>query len=658
MTLKPPQQPPEAAGFAATLRREWVILLIVAGLAAAVRVPYLVQLAGTPFLSHPIMDALGYDRWAREIASGGWLGGRVFYQEPLYPYILALIYSVSGAGLVAACAVQTFVGVVNCVLVATLAARLLAGRAAALIAGLLLAFYGPVVFYEGMLLKTVWEIFFLLVMTHLLLSASDGRRWWTWLLAGVVMALLGLVRGNALVYVPFVLLWIVLIGLRWKRPALAAALAFFLVGAGLPLAGVMARNYAVGGDFVLTSSHVGFNFYIGNNPASDGTYKPEAGVREDPQFEGDDARAAASRAAGRELKPSEVSAWWFSKSVDFITGQPGKWLKLVGVKFLRYFNADEVLDTWSPAFFAGHAPLLRVAFLSYAVLAPLAMVGLVVLAPRGPRVRLLHLLVVASVLSVVIFYVFGRYRVPVVPLFAVAAAGGIVTFAGWVRQGGYLKPLLAIVALGGAACVVDVIELPSHSTPGEYRASEHVNLGAIYFAMNDLTSARSEYEKALARSPNCPMAYVSLAVVAEKEGRPDSALEFAHKAIKADESCADAHYLLAGLYFKAKKANNAVLELDRAVKLRPGYGEAWRDLGLLLTTLGQWDRALATLRKALEFEPESFKVWYSIGLCCSRKSDFRGARSAWLKAVNLAPTPEIKAAVRADLQKIQAEMKP
>ena len=42
-------------------------------------------------------DARVYDAWAREIAGGDLVGREVFYQAPLYPYVVGAVYTGFGA---------------------------------------------------------------------------------------------------------------------------------------------------------------------------------------------------------------------------------------------------------------------------------------------------------------------------------------------------------------------------------------------------------------------------------------------------------------------------------------------------------------------------------------------------------------------------------
>jgi tetratricopeptide (TPR) repeat protein len=64
--------------------------------ALAVRLIHIWQIRRAPFFTVLMGDAQGYDAWGKRIARGDWLGHEVFYQAPLYPYFLGLIYSLVG----------------------------------------------------------------------------------------------------------------------------------------------------------------------------------------------------------------------------------------------------------------------------------------------------------------------------------------------------------------------------------------------------------------------------------------------------------------------------------------------------------------------------------------------------------------------------------
>jgi 4-amino-4-deoxy-L-arabinose transferase-like glycosyltransferase len=129
-------------------RKDWIrpfpdsvrtLPLAAVWLAFAVRVLYLWQIADAPFFGLRLGDAEAYHEWARRIAAGDWPGSGVFYQAPLYPYCLALIYSTVGESVAIVRLFQAMLGATSCALLGA-AGIVLFGRAG-LAAGLALAIY-------------------------------------------------------------------------------------------------------------------------------------------------------------------------------------------------------------------------------------------------------------------------------------------------------------------------------------------------------------------------------------------------------------------------------------------------------------------------------------------------------------------------------------
>ena len=139
-------------------QREWFALATF-GVALLVRLIHVWQIRRSPYYATLLGDSRGYDDWARQIAAGDWLGHDVFYQAPLYPYLLGLIYSVAGHHLLVVRVVQAILGSTSCALLALAAARMFS-RPAGIAAGLMLAFYAPAIFFDGLLQKSVLDVFF------------------------------------------------------------------------------------------------------------------------------------------------------------------------------------------------------------------------------------------------------------------------------------------------------------------------------------------------------------------------------------------------------------------------------------------------------------------------------------------------------------------
>ena len=129
----------------------------------------------------------------------------------------------------------------------------------------------------------------------------EQRRWQQWLACGIVLGLFGLSRENALVLAAIVAPWMLIYFSDQPWALRAHWTALFLAGMFLVLVPVGMRNRLVGGEFKLTTSQLGANFFIGNNPAADGTYGSVRKIIGEPQLEGNDAARLAERALSRRL---------------------------------------------------------------------------------------------------------------------------------------------------------------------------------------------------------------------------------------------------------------------------------------------------------------------------------------------------------------------
>ncbi|MGH9219957.1 MAG: ArnT family glycosyltransferase, partial [Vicinamibacterales bacterium] len=308
------------------------------GVALLVRLIHVWQIRPSPFFDVLLGDANGYDQWAQQLAGGDWIGSQVFYQAPLYPYFLGVLYSVFGRDLLVVRTVQAVIGSASCVLLGMAGARLFSQRVG-LIAGLALALWAPAIFFDGLLQKSVLDMFFVCLGLYLISRIAhppegghhhdttpgnqvvSGFSRIDWIALGLAMGALALTRENALVFIGVILIW------AWFRVERKIAVAGFVAGIAIVLLPVMLRNYAIDGGLYVTTSQFGPNFYIGNNPQADGTYASIRFGRGAPEFERTDAAEVAEGSVGRSLTASEVSSYWTGRALGYITGQPLDWLR-------------------------------------------------------------------------------------------------------------------------------------------------------------------------------------------------------------------------------------------------------------------------------------------------------------------------------------------
>jgi len=181
----------------------------IAAVALIVRVAYLFQIDDLVFFHHLVGDAESYDTWAERIAAGQWWGPESFYQAPLYPYFLAIVYRLVGHDVWLVRLVQCVLGSLGCVLVAVAGTHFF-GRHSGLIAGLLLAVYPPAIFFDGLIQKASVAFFLTAGVLALIAWSMKELTVWRWVIVGLVLGLLALTWEQALALAPVVAVWLLL----------------------------------------------------------------------------------------------------------------------------------------------------------------------------------------------------------------------------------------------------------------------------------------------------------------------------------------------------------------------------------------------------------------------------------------------------------------
>ncbi|HZT75578.1 MAG TPA: tetratricopeptide repeat protein [Vicinamibacterales bacterium] len=593
--------------------------------ALTVRLVHVWQIRKAPFFDVLMGDARGYDEWARRIAGGEWIGRDVFYQAPLYPYFLGIIYRVAGHSLLAVRVCQAAIGSASCVLLGT-AARRLFSPAVGLAAGLMLALYAPAIFFDGLLQKSVLDVFFVCAALYCIARIALGRTS-DWIYLGMAIGALSLTRENALVFVLVLAVWAFLRG-RMR------ALAIFVAGVALVLAPVAIRNAAVGGGFYLTTSQFGPNFYIGNHPGADGSYESLKYGRGAPEYERQDATDLAQLAAGHPLTPGEVSSYWTERALDFVTGQPAAWLKLMGRKFVLLWNRTEMIDTEDQSTHGEWSWPLRVLgpIGTFGILVPLALVGAIVTWRDRTRLFVLYALIACYAASVLAFYVFARYRYPLVPLLILFAAAGVVG----IRDASVRSRVIGVRVLAAAVVVVIFCNWPVASA-ADMRAVTDTNLGAALQDEGRVDEAIAQYRRAIAERPDYAPAYNNLATALRKAGKRDEARAAYERALALQPDFASAHFNLANLLLDEGKTAEAAAHFERAAGEEPASADVHNNFGIALASAGKIDDAIREFRAAVTIDPGSAKAYRNLGDVLSTAGRADEAIDALQTAVKLDP---------------------
>jgi 4-amino-4-deoxy-L-arabinose transferase-like glycosyltransferase len=408
-------------------------------------------LEASPLPRALILDEKVHHEWAAQFAAGQpWSVERAtgepipYFRAPLYIWWLGTLYRVFGAdsGL-APRLVQAVLGSLACGFTFLLGRRLL-GAPAAWIAGLAMALHWALVFYDGELLITSPIVLLDVLLLLALVRAAEDRRARWWALSGLLLGLSAIARPDVLVFAPAAFLWLVWLERPLGRRALAAAAALGL-GTLAPILPVTARNWFVGHDRVLISSQGGVNFYIGNNPHSDGTTAVVPGTPVG-WWEGyDRTHADAARALGRKPLESEVSQHYFALGREFWRTQPWKALELTAWKLRCLLNRQEwannkclytVVDEFTPT--TGWLPI------GFWIVGPLGLFGLALAFRDARRLFPLWGFVVIYAAGITAFFVTARFRLPLLPALILLAAHAVV----WLLERARRRELVPLAGAG------------------------------------------------------------------------------------------------------------------------------------------------------------------------------------------------------------------
>jgi tetratricopeptide (TPR) repeat protein len=615
--------------------REILVYLLVWVVAFVMRAIYLGQVRHEPAFALLVGDAVTYDGWAVRIANGDWLGEGVFYQAPLYPYFLGVLYAVFGRDLLVVRLVQIALGSGSCVLLARAARSFFSQTTIGLWAGVLLAVYPTAIFFDCSIQKSVLDLFFVCALLAVLgkLSESSQNRWK--LVTGVILGLLALTRENALLFLPIVLTWLFI---AWRRELWRTRLRWaglVLLGLAAILLPVGCRNLLVGGEFHLTTAQFGPNFYIGNGRTATGFYESLKEGRGLALFERDDATTLAEQATGQKLTPSEVSHYWAVKAFNDIRADVYRWLRLVFKKWLLVWNISEVADSDDQYTYGDWSPLLQLLnrILHFGILCPLAVLGICLTWNRRKHVWLLYAMILGYAASVALFYVFSRYRFPLVPMLILFAVAGLTSLRDAIRESRWraLWTGAAIAVVAAAVC--------NHAmVPEAYiRAGTHSNFGNAFSMEGKIQDAIGQYEQALRLKPDDPNIPFNLATALLDAGRFEEAIEYYEQALRINPNDARAHYSLGVAWVKLGQLSEAIGHFEQALRIEPDFAEAHVILGSVLLDQDKVPEAIAHWEQALQIKPTFAEARYNLANALLRGGRFEEAIKNYEQVLRIKP---------------------
>lgn len=566
--------------------------------ALLLRLLYLATILDNPYFLHPITDEAMYDLWAQALVAGEpFLDHYPYYDSPLPAYVLALIYGLFGHSYLMVRVVQVLLGTLNVLILYRIAGRLFEATTAK-VAGILAATYLPFLYYEGLLLKESVALFLLDSAILLILGALARPTWVAFWSVGVTVGLLSLSRINALALVAACLILITISLRSWTSGRAALAL---LLGVVMAIAPVTIRNKLVSGDWIPITVSGGQVLYTANNPANQtGDLAPVPFVRPTSLFERIDFHRRAEAETGRRMTPAEVGAYWRHKSLAFSLEHPLTQVRMVGHRFLRFWNKEEMPDNHWIEIFKRFSWILRAPLPGYWLVAPFALVGLILLRRRQRELDLLYLVLVFYLLSLLPFWVSSRYRLPIVGVLILFAAAGMMESRRRALSDQARAWLPPAILLAGA-CLFCWMPMAEPDVPSLER-----NLAYAYEQDKQYENAIAIYERLRTREQN-PDNELYLANALGLAGRTDEATALLARLTEPGQP-ADVRRRaynfsgdlarLAGQWIVAEQAYRGALSLDPT-----DYG-AWNNLAVALTKQQRFDEGALALEQSITLAPE------------------------------------------------------
>lgn len=284
----------------------------------------------------PLSDSVAYDILARNVAAGIGYAFEAGHPTAYWPVgtsaVYALLYRLFGVGYAPIVVLNVLLGGLTVLLVMTLTERWY-GRRAGLWAGLCLALWpGQVMFSTVLASELLFNVGWLAG-----LYLAGRQDWPTALRAPAVactLAATSLIRPLALP-LPAVFAWLSLANAGWKRPQLgrrvlatgAEAVVTVLLML-LFLSPWIERNRRSFGAPVLVSTNGGANLWMGNNPASNGSY-----MELPPEVE-----HMNEVARDRLLK---------QEAVAYIKASPLSFVKRTAIKAVQTFDRESIGVAWN-----------------------------------------------------------------------------------------------------------------------------------------------------------------------------------------------------------------------------------------------------------------------------------------------------------------------
>jgi tetratricopeptide (TPR) repeat protein len=578
-------------------RQELKYLIYIVSLGFILRLVFILETQASPFIQNLFSDSKIYNDWAIDIfKKGKWFGSDVFFMSPFYPYFLAVIYKIFGETTMLVRIIQIVISSLNIVVI-YLISRDLFNKQVGFVSAFIAAFYSLFIFYSGLILSETVQTFFISVLIYLLIKISKGSKEIDWLFVGLLIGISMVIRANISIFLLSLICWFILKLIKEKNSKyyIRKSLLYLIVGSIIPIMPITINNYLAKKDFVFLTSNGGINFYLGNNPNSQGVFITPTEFDFNEDMSG---QKYAEKILNKKILPSEASSYWYERGLDNIINDPGNYVVLFIKKIFLFFGAEEnpQSSVFDYNFYAANysnvlkLPLFNFSFISY-----LAILGVILSWKEKGKMILIYLFLLSLTFATIIFFVNGRYRLALTPLLIVFASSALYKIYIYIKENDIIKILIPLLSVGVFIFTYTfIIPKPTFSNYDAYQY-----LGNIDYDKKDFDNAVINYNKSLALQDSY-LTYFKLgnAYSAKKDFR--SALTAFQKTINRNPNYAPGYFNIGLLHSETKNYQMAVKAFLKAIELNPDFVETYRNLAIVYYILENYQESLKYFEKYLQ----------------------------------------------------------
>lgn len=649
------------------------VLFLILLIAIILRVWYIYEVYKyAPDYSALQQDPEVQDYFARAIVTGDWsvpegvtdpeMRTTPFFRPPGHGYFLSFLYRFISDSYLTPRIINAIAGILT-VLLSFYLGRAIFNEVVGLIFSFLVATYSVFIYWEGEVNDPALFVFLVVFIFYILYRWSIHKKWYWCIPLGLSIGAYASMRPNILSFGPFIALWMAWITFKERKyfsfiPSWIVLFIFTFV----PIIPITLRNYIASGEWVLISTYFGENLFIGNNPEADGTTPWNQYLQKLEGTGNWTARDYVNVVKGlgkelgiKDLKHADASKIFTQKAIEYIKTHPKETIIQVLKKAILLWCPIEITCNKVVYYEIKHYPPLKYLptfpwagglFIAGTLLLFFNMksglnkesISTLLFSSSGSYstelLLLIYLFIITYLGSFLMFFVNGRARVPVLPLFFLIGANFIYFLWVCVKNKNTLSLIRWLSILLTSFILISVRWVPFEPDLARW----HYQRADSYLRRGEVQKALEEAQILLYMPKSLPYMHHRLGKDLFKSGYFREAKEQFEKGIRLDPNYQDMFYYLGKTYLALKDEVNAEKYFKKSLELNPNDARSHNEIGEILEHQGNWKEALAHYEKALQIVPDFTYVLDKYGRILSSQGRSEDALAFYRKALETDPS--------------------